>query len=87
MTKLSTIVISVGMLPEWYLTEETNCDVILESEIENRWASQANEIVVEYNYQTENAIVTAYDYDGNEVWTRDNHDISYALDKVKEQKL
>ena len=75
------IQVSVGNLPEWYVEEQH--DTELEFAIEANWSKAYPEATVgiEYNYQTDNAIVTAYDDDGNVVFERD-HDLTYAFNAV-----
>ncbi len=87
MAEVAVIEIEVGKLPPWYLEDEGNHDVILESAIEAKWRSNPEyadaDIHVSYNYSTDAAIVRAYDQTGNLVFERDNHDVSYAIDAAE----
>lgn len=81
--KVAHIEVSIGELPGWYLEDEGNNDIRLEDAITSKWHSNPEfrdaDISVIYNYQTEMAIVKAYNDDGDLLWQRDDHDYSYAL--------
>lgn len=87
MAEVTIIEIEVGKLPEWYLEDEGNHDISLEWAIEERWHSNPAytdaEIQVSYNYNTEFAIIKAYDDNGNLIFERNNHDFGYALEYAK----
>lgn len=84
--KVVEIEVSVGQLPEWY--NEGEHDGCLEDAIETNWhknsAYQDASVRVVYNYSSEQAIVKAWNEDGDLMFSRDNHDLGYAFDYAKE---
>lgn len=84
-SKVVYIEVSVGALPEWY--DEGQHDHCLEQAIRDNWTKNPAyadaEIQTVYNYSTDNAVVKAYNEDGDPVFERDDHDLTYAFDYTK----